>query len=480
MPRPRHQGRLQRRRPRPRRLRRGRRRGRRPARARRRRSPTSRATTCCRGSSELVAAGVDLAHFDTGEPLGDTSRFITANAYLGCWGIVEALRPRRRHRRHRPRHRRRGRVRPGGVAPRLGSATTGTRSPARSSPATSSSAARRRPAATTRSSPRCPAWPELGFPWAEVAADGSSVIGKHDGTGGQVSIGTVTSQLLYEIGGPAYLGPDVTARFDTIELEQVGARPGPHLRDAGRAAAADAEGGDERARRLPQRPRRRAHRPRHRGQGRSSSRPRSGQPARTRPDDFASVTTTRRPHRQGRPGHERGGGRASGGSPSRTPTSARSAGPSSNAMIELALATIPGFFGVERRTERGPPVRRLPAGARAGRARAAARRRARRRPDGRRVGVAGQRRRRRRRRTGRRARPPRRPAATTDARAARPGRRRPVRRQGRQRQPRRVRPHRRGVGVARRRSSRPSACGPAARDRGARGRAVPLALRCGR
>ena len=61
----------------------------------------------------------------------------------------------------------------------------------------------------------------LGYPWAEVAADGSALIGKHDGTGGLVSIGTVTSQLLYEIGDPAYLGPDVTARFDTIRLEQV-------------------------------------------------------------------------------------------------------------------------------------------------------------------------------------------------------------------------------------------------------------------
>ena len=61
----------------------------------------------------------------------------------------------------------------------------------------------------------------FGFPWAEVAADGSSVIGKHDGTGGAVTVGTVTSQLLYEITGHEYLGPDVTARFDTIELEQV-------------------------------------------------------------------------------------------------------------------------------------------------------------------------------------------------------------------------------------------------------------------
>jgi hypothetical protein len=57
-----------------------------------------------------------------------------------------------------------------------------------------------------------------GFPIAELAEDGSSVITKHGGTGGAVTIGTVTAQLLYEIGGPRYAGPDVTARFDTIEL----------------------------------------------------------------------------------------------------------------------------------------------------------------------------------------------------------------------------------------------------------------------
>ncbi|MFG1874505.1 acyclic terpene utilization AtuA family protein [Sphaerisporangium sp. NPDC049003] len=61
-----------------------------------------------------------------------------------------------------------------------------------------------------------------GFPIAELHADGSSVITKHPGTGGRVSVGTVTAQLLYEIGSPRYLGPDVTARFDTIELAQVG------------------------------------------------------------------------------------------------------------------------------------------------------------------------------------------------------------------------------------------------------------------
>ena len=62
----------------------------------------------------------------------------------------------------------------------------------------------------------------LGFPIAEVAADGSSVITKHEGTGGIVNVGTVTAQLLYEIASPAYANPDVVSRFDTIQLSQEG------------------------------------------------------------------------------------------------------------------------------------------------------------------------------------------------------------------------------------------------------------------
>ncbi|XVQ14444.1 acyclic terpene utilization AtuA family protein [Spirillospora sp. CA-255316] len=61
-----------------------------------------------------------------------------------------------------------------------------------------------------------------GFPLAEIHPDGSSVITKHDGTGGAVTVETVTAQLLYEIGGPAYAGPDVTTWFDTVELRQEG------------------------------------------------------------------------------------------------------------------------------------------------------------------------------------------------------------------------------------------------------------------
>ena len=62
----------------------------------------------------------------------------------------------------------------------------------------------------------------LGFPIAEVAADGSCVITKHSDTGGIVNVGTVTAQLLYEIGSPAYANPDVISRFDTIRLAQDG------------------------------------------------------------------------------------------------------------------------------------------------------------------------------------------------------------------------------------------------------------------
>ncbi|GAT65867.1 exopolyphosphatase [Planomonospora sphaerica] len=67
-----------------------------------------------------------------------------------------------------------------------------------------------------------PDLPHCGFPLVELEADGSGVVTKHPGTGGTVSVGTVTAQLLYEIGSPRYLGPDVTARFDTIRLEQQG------------------------------------------------------------------------------------------------------------------------------------------------------------------------------------------------------------------------------------------------------------------
>ncbi|MDZ7578010.1 MAG: acyclic terpene utilization AtuA family protein [Candidatus Nanopelagicales bacterium] len=67
-----------------------------------------------------------------------------------------------------------------------------------------------------------PEMEHIGFPIAEVAASGDSVITKHADTGGMVTVGTVTAQLLYEIGAPCYLNPDATADFGSIHLTQVG------------------------------------------------------------------------------------------------------------------------------------------------------------------------------------------------------------------------------------------------------------------
>ncbi len=168
---------------------------------------------------ELATADA-LRPFTEGGDLGDLDRYLTANAYLGCWGIVEALQrgadivitgrvtdaavtcgPAAWHHgwARDDWNQLAGAVVAGHVIECSAQATGGNYS----------------------FFTEVPGMERLGFPWAEVAADGSTVIGKHDGTGGQVSIGTVTSQLLYEIGGPRYLGPDVTARFDTIELEQI-------------------------------------------------------------------------------------------------------------------------------------------------------------------------------------------------------------------------------------------------------------------
>ncbi len=161
-----------------------------------------------------------------GGTLGDHRAYLTANAYLGCWAIVEALTrgadivitgrvtdaavacgPAAWH------HgwarddwdALAGGVVAGHVLECSAQATGGNYSFFTEIPGYDD-----------------PARARLGFPWADVDSDGSCIIGKHEGTGGVVSVGTVTSQLLYEIGGPDYLGPDVTTRFDTIEIEQAG------------------------------------------------------------------------------------------------------------------------------------------------------------------------------------------------------------------------------------------------------------------
>ena len=172
--------------------------------------------------AELAASG-DLREFGPHSGgLGDPAALVSANAYLGCWGIVEALSagadivvtgrvtdaavvcgPAAHHHgwRRDDFDALAGAVVAGHVIECSAQATGGNYS----------------------FFEEIPGIEHIGFPWAEIAADGSSVIGKHDGTGGAVTLGTITSQLLYEIGGPDYLGPDVIAHFDTIDLEQVAA-----------------------------------------------------------------------------------------------------------------------------------------------------------------------------------------------------------------------------------------------------------------
>jgi len=170
---------------------------------------------------ELMAEGEAFANLDTGDRLGDmVDEVITANAYLGGWGIVEALNRGADivvtgrvtdaalvvgaaawwHKWERTNwDALAGAVVAGHVIECSMQATGGNYS-----------------LFTAVSGMERP-----GFPWVEVAGDGSCVVGKHEGTGGEVSVGTITSQLLYEIDGPEYLNADVTARFDSIEIAQI-------------------------------------------------------------------------------------------------------------------------------------------------------------------------------------------------------------------------------------------------------------------
>ena len=66
-----------------------------------------------------------------------------------------------------------------------------------------------------------PSFDNVGYPIAEIFEDGSFNITKHAGTGGLVSKGTVTAQLLYEISSPAYVNPDVVSHFDTLKIEEL-------------------------------------------------------------------------------------------------------------------------------------------------------------------------------------------------------------------------------------------------------------------
>ena len=168
----------------------------------------------------LLEAGHEFTHLDTGRSLTEAGVTpVTANAYLGGWGIAEALAA-------------------GAdivVCPRVTDASlvvgpsawwhgwSRTDYDALAGAVAAGHVIECGPQATGGNY----SWTEEirdhrrpGYPIAEVAADGTSVITKHHATGGVVSVGTVTAQLLYEIAGPQYANPDVVAHFDSVQLTQ--------------------------------------------------------------------------------------------------------------------------------------------------------------------------------------------------------------------------------------------------------------------
>ena len=167
---------------------------------------------------ELREAGIDILDLETGEPVAPVD-YISANAYLGAWGIVEALN--------------RGadivvtgRTTDAAIVAGPAAWHHGWARDDWDAMAGAVAAGHVIECGTQATGgnysffTEIPGLERAGFPIAEIEADGSSIITKHPGTGGAVTVGTVTSQLLYEIGPPGYLGPDVTARFDTMQLSQ--------------------------------------------------------------------------------------------------------------------------------------------------------------------------------------------------------------------------------------------------------------------
>jgi len=170
---------------------------------------------------ELAADGVDFVNLDTGEPLPPDAPLVTANAYLGARPIADALAA-------------------GAQVVVTGRVTDAslTVGPALHAFGWGDDELDAIAGAVVAGhviecGAQCcggnyaffdeiPDSARIGFPIAEIHPDGSSVITKHRGTGGALTVGTVTAQLLYEIAGPRYLSPDAVARFDTMVVEQEG------------------------------------------------------------------------------------------------------------------------------------------------------------------------------------------------------------------------------------------------------------------
>jgi hypothetical protein len=171
---------------------------------------------------EFNARGHSLANLDTGEPLEAVrDRVQSANVYLGAWPVVEALQ--------------RGatvvvtgRVTDTGLtlAPMLHEFGWAEDDWDRLAAGTVAGHINECGAQCTGGNclvdwERIPNLADPGYPIVEMDEDGTFTVTKHPGTGGVVTVASVTEQLLYEMGDPAsYITPDGIADFTTIRLEQ--------------------------------------------------------------------------------------------------------------------------------------------------------------------------------------------------------------------------------------------------------------------
>ena len=173
---------------------------------------------------ELLARGVTLSDMDTGRPLTEIrDRVVSANAYLGAAPVVEALALGAQVVVT-------GRVTDTGLT--LGPLIHrfGWKADAWDLMAAGTVAGHIIECGAQSSGgnflggwPDVPRLEDVGYPIVEAEADGSFVVTKHPGTGGVVSVPSVTEQLVYEMGDPhSYITPDGVADFTTIRLEQEG------------------------------------------------------------------------------------------------------------------------------------------------------------------------------------------------------------------------------------------------------------------
>ncbi|NIB44877.1 DUF1446 domain-containing protein [Pseudomaricurvus alkylphenolicus] len=171
---------------------------------------------------ELQAEGEAFVNMDTGANLADNkNNLLTANAYLGAWGIKEAL----------------DQGADVVICPRVTDAAVvigpaawkfnwqRTDYDALAGALAAGHVIECGQQATGGNYAffqEVPSFDKPGYPIAEIEANGNFTVTKHAGTAGLVSVGTVKSQLLYEIGDPAYKNPDVIGHFDTLSIEQTG------------------------------------------------------------------------------------------------------------------------------------------------------------------------------------------------------------------------------------------------------------------